>query len=134
MLGHYLMFNRNCAEALEVYAKAFDTQVAEKQTYGDMPPNPAFPVAEENKSLVLHARIVIDGMEIMCADSSEPSKSGDNMYISVTTKDAAMVQRAWDILQEGGEIYMKLSPQFFAAAHGSLCDRFGINWMFTVPK
>jgi PhnB protein len=50
MLGHYLMFNRNCAEALLVYEKAFDAKITEMQKYGDMPPNPNFPVPEENKA------------------------------------------------------------------------------------
>ena len=65
------MFNRNCTEALETYAKAFNTKIGETKKYGDMPPNPAFPVAEADKGLVLHARLNIAGMELMCADSAE---------------------------------------------------------------
>ncbi len=134
MLGHYLMFNRNCAQALSFYEKAFDATVTEMQTYGQMPPNPAFPIAEEDRDLVLHAKLVLDGMELMCADSAGRSTAGDNMYVSLTTKDSAAVQKAWDMLKEGGELYMELQPSFFAALHGSLRDRFGINWMFTALK
>ncbi len=134
MLGHYLMFNGDCREALAAYEEAFGAEVTEMQTYGDMPANPAFPIAESQKKLVLHARLVLDGMELMCADSSERSTPGDNMYISVTTPDAALVQRAWDKLAPGGVVYMELAPSFFAAMHGSLRDRFGINWMFTALK
>ncbi|MDR3050974.1 MAG: VOC family protein [Oscillospiraceae bacterium] len=134
MLSHYLMFNRNCAEALDLYARAFDAKIIERQTYGDMPPNPAFPIAEADKSLVLHAKIVIDGAEIMCADVSERSMAGDNMYVCVTTPDESCVRRAWDVLANDGEVYMELAPSFFAAAHGSLQDKFGVNWMFTVTR
>lgn len=134
MLGHYLMFNRNCGEALLVYEKAFDVKLTEMQKYGDMPPNPNFPIPEENKELVLHARIQLEGGEIMCADASQPGEVGNNMYVSITTKDAALVQKAWDILKQDGEIYMELTPSFFAVLHGSLRDRFGINWMFTAIK
>ena len=134
MIGHYLMFNRNCAEALDVYAKAFDAKITEMQKYGDMPPNPAFPVAESDKDLVLHARLSMNGAELMCADSSEHSKNGTNMYVTVTTSDAALVKKAWDLLKDSGEIYMELAPSFFANLHGSLRDRFGINWMFTASK
>jgi len=56
------------------------------------------------------------------------------MYISLSTKDEAMVRKAWDTLKLGGEIYMELTPTFFAAVHGSLRDRFGVNWMFTALK
>lgn len=134
MLGHYLMFNRNCAEALLVYEKAFDAKITEMQKYGDMPPNPNFPVPEENKELVLHSRIQLDGGEIMCADASDRGEAGNNMYVSITTKDAALIQRAWNILKQDGEIYMELTESFFAVLHGSLRDRFGINWMFTAIK
>ncbi|EHQ90603.1 VOC family protein [Desulfosporosinus youngiae] len=134
MLGHYLMFNRNCVEAIKTYEKAFDTKTIEIQKYGEMPPNPAFTIPDSDKDLVLHARLQLDGMEIMCADSSERSTSGNNMYISITTKDAAFVQKAWDVLKQDGEIYMELAPSFFATLHGSLRDKFGINWMFTAMK
>jgi PhnB protein len=134
MIGHYLMFNRNCAEALKTYAKAFDAKISEMQKYGDMPPNPAFPIAESDKGLVLHARLNINDAELMCADASERIESGTNMYVSITTSDAALVQKAWDILKDGGKIYMELAPSFFASLHGSLRDKFGINWMFTASK
>lgn len=134
MLGHYLMFNGNCMEALESYKQAFDAEITEAQRYGDMPPNPAFPITEEKKNLVLHARLKVDGGEIMCADSSDKSNVGDNMYVSITTPDAAYVQKAWDVLKEGGEIHMELAPSFFATAHGSLRDKYGVNWMFTALK
>ena len=132
MIGHYLNFNRNCAEALDLYSKAFNTKISEIQKYGDMPPNPAFPVAESDRNLVLHATMKIDGMEIMASDSSEHRESGSNMYITVMSKDTGYVKKAWDTLKQGGHIYMKLAPTFFAPLHGSLQDKFGINWMFSV--
>jgi PhnB protein len=134
MIGHYLMFNRNCSEALETYSKAFSAKIGEIQKYGDMPPNSEFPIAESDKGLVLHARLNINGTELMCADASELSAGGNNMYVTVTTPDTAIVQKAWDILKDGGKIYMELAPSFFANLHGSLQDRYGINWMFTASK
>lgn len=134
MLGHYLMFNRNCKKAIETYEKAFGAQIIEMQKYGDMPPNPAFPVPEEDKELVLHAKLIVDGMEIMCADSSSAIEGSNNMYISITTKDSGLVERAWDVLKQEGKIYMELQASFFASLHGSLQDKYNINWMFTVLK
>jgi PhnB protein len=134
MIGYYLMFNRNCKEALEMYTRAFDAKISEIQKYGDMPPNPAFPIAASDKDLVLHARLDINGEELMCADGSDQNSSGGNMFVSITTNDAALVQKAWDGLKQGATIYMELAPSFFANLHGSLQDRFGINWMFTASK
>jgi PhnB protein len=121
-------------EALETYAKVFNAKITEVQKYGDMPPNPAFPIAENDKGLVLHARLQINGTELMCADAPESRADGNNMYIAVTTPDAALIQKAWDILKDGGKIYRELAPSFFALLHGSLRDRFGINWMLSASK
>ena len=132
MLGHYLMFNRNCEEALIAYAKAFNTKVIMMQKYKDMPPNPSFPVAESDLNLVLHSRLVIDGTEIMCADSGHAPTSGTNMHITLTSSNAEMVKQAWAKLKDGGKIYLELNPTFFAKLHGHLQDKFGVNWMFTV--
>lgn len=134
MLGHYLMFNGNCVEALELYKAAFGAEIIEMQKYEDMPPNPNFPIADDMKNLVLHSRLNIDGAEIMCSDAHERSAAGSNMYVSITSKNETNIQKAWNALKKDGEIYMELSPSFFATLHGSLRDKFGINWMFTAMK
>jgi len=131
MVGHYLLFSGNCEEALKTYEKAFDTKVIVIQRYRDMPSSPDFPIPESDLNLVLHSRLVIEGDEIMCADSREVPTSGNNMYISITSDDAEKVKKAWEVLKVGGEINMELAPSFFAKLHGNLQDRYGINWMFT---
>lgn len=133
MFSHYLIFNRNCAEALEVYAKAFGAEIIEVKKYGDIP-NPGFPISEEDKNLVLNSRLKLDNMEIMLADSTKNVQFGDNMYVSITTHDSSLVKRAWEALKADGTIYMELGSTFFSELHGSLQDKFGVNWMFTAIK
>ena len=132
MLGHYLMFNRNCAAALETYQQAFNATVLERQTYGDLPPNPKTPLSPEDKNLVLHSRLEIDGSVIMAADSTHGWQPGGPIFISVDAKDEAWLQQAWDTLKENGEVHLDLAPTFFAKKHGSLRDCYGVNWMFTL--
>ena len=131
MTGHYLMFDRNCAQALKTYADAFGGEILEMMKYGDMPPNSGFPVPDSDADLVLHARILIDGEKIMCADSTRGVSGGDNMYVTISSYDEALIMKAWDALKQGGTVFMELAPSFFAKLHGSLRDAFGINWMFT---
>ena len=116
MLGHYLMFNRNCMEALKIYEEALNAEILEIQKYGDMPSNPAFPIADTDKNLILHARLRLDDTEVMCADSAERNTSGDNMYLSITTKDAALVQKAWDVLAPGGRSIYGAYPDILCGA------------------
>ena len=133
MIGHYLMFNNNCGEALEVYQKAFGAKILHKQTYGDMPENPDFPVADEDKGLVLNAQFEIAGTVLMASDVGQLSANkGSNMYVTVTTEDKDLAAKAWELLKEEGEIINDLEPTFFAELHGSLRDKFGISWMFSV--
>jgi len=133
MIGYYLMFNNNCGEALDVYEKAFGAKVLHKQTYGDMPPNPDFPVAVEDKGLVLNVQFEIAGTVLMASDVGEFSADkGSNMYVTITTENKELVTKAWEILKEGGEVVNDLQPTFFAELHGSLRDKFGISWMFSV--
>lgn len=134
MTGFSLMFNGNCAEALKTYEKAFGAKVVEMRKYSDLPPNQGFAVTEKEKDLVLHSRLELDGMVLLCADSSGKVESGNNMHIAFTTDSPDPVLKAWDILKEDGEIFMNLQSTFFASHHGSLRDKFGINWMFTAIK
>ena len=133
MIGHYLMFNNNCQEALDAYEKIFGAKILHKQTYGDMPPNPDFPVAVEDKGLVLNVQFEIAGTVIMASDVGQfAADKGNNMYVTVTTEDKGLVTKAWEVLKEGGEVINDLQPTFFAELHGSLRDKFGISWMFSV--
>jgi PhnB protein len=103
------MFHRSCAEALKVYAAAFGGEIVEMQRYGDVPA-PGFQVPEEDKALVLHARLRLGGTEIQCADAVGGVTAGDNMYLSVTMGDLALMQSAWESLKAGGEVYPRFLP------------------------
>ncbi|MCL2609330.1 MAG: VOC family protein [Treponema sp.] len=130
MASIYLMFNGNCREAIRAYESAFGTKVQGLQKYSDMPPDPNFPVSEAEKDLVLHSRLDILGTEVMCSDSTDCGP-GSNMYVSIAG-DEGTVRKAWDVLKKDGIVYMELAPAFFAKLHGSLRDKFGVNWMFSV--
>lgn len=133
MITPYLMFNRDCEEAFKVYQNAFDGELLAMQKYGDMPPNPEFPVDERDKNLVLHAQLKLtENGYIMGSDSSRDLKSGQKVSISVELNSEERAIKAWNILKEGGNVVMDLQPTFFAKLHGSVTDKFGITWMFTV--
>jgi PhnB protein len=133
MIKPYIMFNRNCAEAFKFYQEAFDGELLAIQKYGDMPPNPDFPVTEIDKELVLHAELKLtDSGTIMGSDSNRELHDSEKVFISIeiSTEEAAI--KAWNILKDDGSIFMHLAPTFFAKLHGSLMDKYGVSWMFTV--
>lgn len=65
----YLVFNGNCREAMEFYAKVFKTEPPMISTFGESPQSPDFPMPEEAKNLVMHGRLNIDGTTIMFSDT-----------------------------------------------------------------
>ncbi|MGX6443830.1 VOC family protein [Neobacillus sp. K501] len=133
MIKPYLMFNRNCAEAFSMYQKAFNGEMIAIQKYGDMPPSPEFPIAEEDKDLVLHAELKLTASgHIMGSDSQRELQEGEKVVISVELNDEERAISAWNILKDGGSVFMDLAPTFFAKLHGSVKDKYGVTWMFTV--
>ena len=133
MIKPYLMFNRECDEAFKLYQKAFDGEMLHIQKYGDMPPNPEFPVAEDDKDLVLHAELKLtETGSIMGSDGKRDSQDGGKVSISVELASEESAKNAWNVLKDGGSVHMYLQPTFFAKLHGSLVDKFGVTWMFTV--
>lgn len=133
MIKPYLMFNRNCAEAFSMYQKAFNGEMIAIQKYGDMPPSPEFPITEEDKDLVLHAELKLTASgHIMGSDSQRELQEGEKVVISVELNDEERAISAWNILKDGGSVFMDLAPTFFAKLHGSVKDKYGVTWMFTV--
>lgn len=133
MINPYLMFNGECEEAFRLYQNAFDGEMMAMQKYGEMPPNPNFSVAEEDKNLVLHAQLKLtESGVVMGADGKRTLTDSEKVYISVMLDSEVQAKKAWNMLKDGGTVYMELQPAFFAKLHGSLKDQYGICWMFSV--
>lgn len=52
----YFTFKGNCEEAVKFYQKVLGGKM-QILRFGDAPPNPAFPVPDHMKNLVLHAGV-----------------------------------------------------------------------------
>ena len=130
----YLMFNGVCEEALNLYAKAYNTKIDNIMKYKDAPANPDFPISEEEMDKVINASMTINGLQVMASDTPD-LVDGNKMYLSMMFDDVDKLNHAWNTLKDGAmDIYMEPTESFFAVAHGSLRDKYGINWMFTVEK
>lgn len=133
MVKPYLMFSGNCAEAIEHYRRSFSGEITRIQRYGDMPPNPAFPVTNEMKNRILHVELKLaNGGTILGCDSFMAESGKGPVGISVEMDSEEKAREAWNLLKEGGSVRMEMGPQFFARLHGSLVDKFGVTWLFTV--
>ena len=132
-LQPYIFFYGRCQEALEFYKTALggtyeimfvkDTPVAEQ-----MPPGFG--------DKVMHASFSAPGIEFMASDGRE-LKSIDpdagNISIGLTIDDSDKGERILAALSAGGKITMPLDAAFWGGRFASFVDRFGVEWLLTLP-
>ena len=101
-------------------------------TYGEAPPNSQIPVTEETKSLVMHASLTIFGTVVMFMDTTPDMQvnQGDNIVLTIRSKDLDEVQSFFNKMKNGGRVLMDLQETFYSKCYGMLIDKFGIPWQF----
>lgn len=126
----YLVFNGNCREAVEFYAKVFKTEAPQIMTFGESPPNPEYQLPEEAKNRVMHARLTIDGSNVMFSDTfpGQPFVEGNNITLALISKNIDDIKSWYEQLKDGGTIGMELQETFWSKLYGQVTDKFGIHW------
>ncbi len=128
----YLNFNGNTREVVEFYANVFGTEQPKIMTFGEAPPNPEYPLPEEAKNLVMHARLNIHGSNIMFSDvfPGMPFIEGNNISLAVVSTNLDDVKSQFNKIKEGGKVVMELQETFWSKCYGQVTDKFGIFWQF----
>ncbi|PTY79074.1 hypothetical protein B5V89_06985 [Heyndrickxia sporothermodurans] len=129
----YLNFNGNCREAVEFYAKVFNTEEPRIMTFGEAPPNPEFPLQEEAKNLVMHARLSISGSNVMFSDTfpGTPFVVGNNISLAIVSQNQDEITSYYNQLKEGGKVNMELQETFWSKCYGQVVDKFGVEWQLS---
>ena len=127
-LETYLNYGGNCRQAFEFYAEHLGGRITMLMTHGEMPgPNTIPP---ERRNDVLHARMEIGGTTLLAADVPperfQPMRSA---YLSLSLDSNEEAERLYDLLSEGGQVFMPMEETFFAHRFAMLRDRFGTSWM-----
>ncbi|MEK9197507.1 VOC family protein [Ureibacillus sp. FSL E2-3493] len=132
----YFVFNGNCREAVEFYAKVFKTEEQNIMSFGDAPPDPNHTIPEEAKHLVMHANLEIAGSKVMFSDTwpGSPFTVGNNITIAVVSEDEELIRSAFDGLKEGGKVNMELQETFWSKCYGQVVDKFGIEWQLSLES
>ncbi len=130
----FLNFNGNCREAVEFYAKVFDCEAPRFMTFGDVPPGQDFPpIPDEQKKLVLYTELNIEGSKMMFSDTTPAMKLniGNNVNITVGSKDMDKIKIWFDRLKEDGAVHMEPQKTFWSDCYCMLVDKFGIPWQLS---
>ncbi|MCL1853301.1 MAG: VOC family protein [Peptococcaceae bacterium] len=126
----FINFDGNCREAVDFYAKVFNSSVNNLMTYGDAPPDPDYTVPEADKNRIMYAGVPIGNIVVMFSDVPTGSEfvSGNNINPTISTENKDDVTQMFNDLKEGGEVLMELQQTFFSEWFGMVKDKYGVTW------
>jgi PhnB protein len=122
----YVNFNGNCADAFLFYEENLGGKILTSMTHGESAVGTNAPAEWKNK--ILNSTMQLGETVLMGADisSSQPMRSA---YLTLMIDTKEETERIYNLLTDGGQIFMPLAEQFFAKAFAQCRDRFGVNWM-----
>lgn len=129
----YFTFNGNCREAVDFYTEVFKVEDPLISTYADMPPNPEYELPAEAGDLVLHAKLNIEGSEVMFSDVFPGGSfvQGNNIGLAVVSQSEEDIRAYFEKLTEGGTVEIELQETFWSKCYGRVTDKFGIDWQLS---
>jgi PhnB protein len=132
-LEPFVSFKGNCREAVDFYAKVFGTAAPKFMTYGDGPHDDDMGLSDADKGLIMYTDLNIFGVQVMFCDTlpGMPFIAGNNISLTLITKDEDEIRRLFRDLGDGGEVGMELQETFWSNLYGAVTDKFGINWQLS---
>lgn len=133
-INPYLIFNGDCQDAFNFYAKSLPGQIEVMMTFSETPARDHVPADCHN--LIIHTRLLVGDQSIMGSDTTpdRPSAGMSGCSVSLNVDSVVEAERVFAALAQGGSIQMPLETTFWAARFGMLVDRFGVSWMINCEK
>jgi PhnB protein len=133
-LTTYLNYGGNCEEAFRFYEQHLGGRIQFLQRHGELPGGEGRPIPNWGDK-VLHAQLALGGTTLLGADvPSPPFEPMRSAYLTLTFDNTPETERVYEVLSEGGQLYMPMNETFFAYRFAMLRDRFGTSWMLLHPK
>ena len=122
MLISVLHFNGNCADAIALYEKAFNTK-AEGYDYGE-------------GNMIRHAEMIIHEQKIYLNDGKNFIKNTYNVdcaaHLCVTFNTSEDLLACYDVLRSDDIHSSPFTETSYSKKVGNFVDRFGVLWGFMV--
>src|SRR5579875_3905472 len=128
----HLNFSGNCKDAFAFYQRVFKAENPFSMTYAEAPDGGSM-VPPEWKDKVMHTSIPVGGGMLMGCDAPPGRIAPMGGFQVCVEDDEAEVKRIFEGLSDGGKPSMPLQKTFWSPLFGMVTDRFGVNWMVSVP-
>lgn len=130
----YLTFGGRCEEAIAFYQRTLGAKVDMMLRFKDSPePMPPGVLAPGFESKIMHSSFRVGDAVVMASDGCDATQGFKGFSLSLSLPTAAEVTKAFNALSDGGKVGMPLAKTFWSPLFGMVTDRFGVNWMLTVP-
>ena len=126
-----LQFGGQCAEALELYKKAFSATVKEKILFSQANPSDFQYTGKEKDNFIYYAELMIGMHMVMMHDdvSGTAFKSRPGVTALCVSFDSEEKARAaYELLLDGGGILMPIASTSYGVFEVSIADKFGVVW------
>ncbi len=122
-------FNGDCKQALELYEKAFDGEITQLFFFKDADPSDfSVPLTEMQRGYVYHAEMIIGNQRLFFSDNIDQIPFGKNLSLVITFEHKKDVERAYEIMIDGGYAITPLTETTYSSCFASLVDKFGMRW------
>ena len=129
MLAPFLHLHGQAEEAMPLYEQAFGAVDKVVSRFKDAPPHPDHPLPEEMREWVLHGELTLLGSRLLVSDSPDgESRPGERITLAAVLEDPQDVERAFELLKVGGDVFTAPAPMFFTRMFCAVKDRFGVTW------
>jgi len=110
-----------CEEAIALYKKAFNLVVD-------------WQGKDDQTNLIYHTEARIGEQRIRLSDGGTEQEKiqADSLFLALVFDTVAEVERAFDILKEGGTVIQAPHKPVFATCMSELKDKFGFKWFLMV--
>src|SRR5581483_5928946 len=127
----YLLFDGNCAEAMEFYKTIFGGELMITKT-SDSTIKDKMP--QEKQDLVVFAKLTSGVLEFIAGDWMQPTQKpqqGNMVCLHIECENEEEMKKYFDKLAVDADptLTEPIAEQFFGM-YGSLIDKYGIRWMF----
>lgn len=132
MVTPYIVFDRQCEEAMLFYEAVFSGEKKTILRYNDYVP---LGVKEDVSNYVLHGEMELFGTPMTFADEvAKPVITGNNMHLTINPNNVAEGSKMFNELQEGGEVLLPPTEAFYSPLHAAVKDKYGIVWNIIVVQ
>ncbi len=132
-LKPYIFLYGRAEEALEFYKGVFGGSY-ELMRVSDSPMADQVPPAAANS--VMHASFTADAIAFFVSDGQAVKPvdpAAGNISVALAFDDGARGEKTFGALAAGGKIDMPIDTAFWGGRFGIVTDKFGTEWMLTLP-